>query len=116
MFQTWERQEGLVWLDKGNLMARWSCLGLKMTFLDLVTIEWDGCFGPGKHENESTCVEGDELKVYKISWLDGGGDSVEFGKAWGGDEVCGDVGIDIGEDKFWDVVGKEETIEVEFEF
>jgi len=42
-------------------------LGLKMPFLDLMTIGWDGCFGPGEHEDEFTCMEGDELKVYKIS-------------------------------------------------
>jgi len=49
-----------------------------MSFLDLVTIEWDGCFGLGKHEDQSTCIEGDEPKVYKVSLLDGGEDSVEF--------------------------------------
>jgi len=54
--------------------------------------------------------------VYKISWLDGGEDSVEFGNTWGRDEVCSNVGMDIGEDKFWDVMGKEKTMEVEFEF
>jgi len=57
-------------------------LGLKMTFLDLVTIGWDDCFVPNEHEDESTCVEGDEPKVYKISWLDGGNDSVKFGNTW----------------------------------
>jgi len=111
-FKAWERREGSIWLDRVNLLARWSCLGLKMPFLDLVTTRWDGFFGPGEHEDESTWVEGDEPKVYKISWKD----SMEFGNTWGGDEVGDDVGMDIGEDKFWDVVGKEETLEVEFEF
>jgi len=80
--KVWKRQEGSIWSDKGNLVARWSCLGLKMPFLDLVTIGWDGCFGSGEHEDESTCVKGDEPKVYKISWLDGGEDLVEFGNTW----------------------------------
>jgi len=31
-------------------------------------------------------------------------------------EVCGNFGTNIGEDKFLNVVGKEETMEVEFEF
>jgi len=48
--------------------------------------------------------------------LGGGEDSVEFGNIWGENEVCGDVGLDIGEDKFWDLVGKEEAVKVEFEF
>jgi len=96
------------WLGEG--------LGLKMLFLDRVTIGWDDCFGPGEYEDESTCIEGDEPKVYKISWLDGEEDSVEFGNKWIGDEVCGDVDVDIGEDKFWGVVGKEEAGEVGFEF
>jgi len=48
--------------------------------------------------------------------MDGGEDLVEFGNTWGGDEVGSDVGMDIGEDKFGDVVGKEETVEMEFEF
>jgi len=100
-FKAWERQEGSIWSDKGNLVARWSYLGLAMPFLDLVTTGWDGCFGPGEHEDDSTCMEGDEPKVYKILWLDGGEDSVEFGNTWGGDEVCSDVGMDIREDKFW---------------
>jgi len=50
-----------------------------MPSLDIVTIEWDGCLGPGEHEDESICVEGDEPKVYKISLLDGGEDLVKFG-------------------------------------
>jgi len=74
-----------------------------MSFLDLLTIEWDGCFGPGEHEDESTFVKGDEPKVYKISWLDGGEDAVEFGNTWGGNEVSSDVDMDIGENKFWDM-------------
>jgi len=37
------------------------------------------CFGAGEHEDEFTFVEGYEPKVYKISWLDGGEDLVEFG-------------------------------------
>ena len=74
-------------------------MGLKISYLDLVTIGYDCCFDPNKHEDESTYVEGDEPKVYKISWLDGGEDSVKFGNTWGGDEVCGDVGMDIREDK-----------------
>jgi len=48
------------WLGEG--------VWVKMSFLDLVTIGWDGCFGLGEHEDESTCVEEDEPKVYKISW------------------------------------------------
>ena len=48
--------------------------------------------------------------------MDKGDDSVEFGNTWGGDEVYGDVGMDIGEDKFRDAVGKGEVVEVEFEF
>ena len=48
--------------------------------------------------------------------MDGGEDSVEFGNKWGEDELYGDVGMNIGEDKFWDVVGKEEAMEVKFEF
>jgi len=47
-----------------------------MSFLDPLTIRWDNCFGAGEYEDESTCMEGDEPKVYKISWLDGGEDSV----------------------------------------
>jgi len=47
-----------------------------------VTIGWEDCFGPGKHEDESMCVEGDEPKVYRISWLDGGDDLVEFSNTW----------------------------------
>ena len=97
-------------------MARWNCLGLKMPILDFVTIGWDNCFGPGEHEDESTCVEGDEFKVYKISLLDGENDSMEFGNIWGGDEVSSNVGMDIRKYKFWDVVGKEEIVEVKFEF
>jgi len=34
-----------------------------MPFLNPVTIGWDDCFGPGEHEDEFTCVEGDEPKV-----------------------------------------------------
>ena len=63
-------------MDKGNLVARWSCFDLKMSFLDLVTIEWDGFFGRGEHKGKSKCMEGDKPKVYKTSWLDGGEDSV----------------------------------------
>jgi len=55
-------------------MPRWSCLGLKISFLDLVTIGWDGCFGPNEH---ASSVKGDEPKVYNTSWLDGGEDSVD---------------------------------------
>jgi len=62
------------------------------------------------------CVEGDEPKVYKISWLDGGEDSMEFCNTWGGDEVCGDVDMGIWEDKFWDAIGKKVAVDVEFEF
>jgi len=92
---------------KEILVTRWSCLGLKMPFLDLVTIGWDNYFGPGEHE--------DDLRAWS-SWLDGGEDSLEFGNTWGGDEVYGDVGMDIAKDKFWDVVGKKEAMEMEFEF
>jgi len=63
-------------------------------------------------ESMRMSLRADEPKVYKISWLDGGGDSMEFGNTWEGDEVCGDVGMDIWKDTFWDVVGKE----VKFEF
>jgi len=61
-------------------------------------------------------MKGDGPKVYKILWLDGGEDSVEFDNIWGRDEVCGDVGMDIRKDKFCAVVGKEDAMEVEFEF
>jgi len=32
-------------------------LGLEISFLDLVTIGWDGWFSPSEHEDRFMCVE-----------------------------------------------------------